>query len=124
MSYLLPIHVSCVVISILLFGWRGVAMWIEQPLSNKYYRRILPDTVDAVLLISGISLAITLDYSPLEQAWLAAKIGGLLTYIVFGAIALKYGRSLAVKRIFFIAALCMAAYIVAVARTLQVLPIS
>jgi len=97
-------------------------MWIEQPLTNKYYRRILPDSVDAVLLFSGISLTLVLDYSPLEQAWLAAKIGGLLVYIVCGAIALKYGGNLLVKRMFFIAALCMVTYIVAVARTLQVLP--
>jgi len=120
---LLPIHTTCVAISIVLFIWRGVAMWLEQPLTNKYYRRILPDSVDTVLLFSGISMAYMLDYSPLEQGWLAAKMIGLVMYIVLGAIALKYGQSLAVKRIFFIAALCVFAYIAAVARTMQVLPL-
>lgn len=98
-------------------------MWLKQPLNNHFYRRILPDSIDALLLGSGITMVFILEYSPFEQDWLAAKIIGLLIYIVLGSFALKYAKSMFVKRLCFIAALCMFGYIVIVARTSQVLPL-
>jgi len=121
-SILFPVHAGCAVISIALFIWRGFMMWIGKPLKARFLRRTLPDSVDTVFLFSGIAMAFILEISPLDSHWLAAKIGGLLAYIVLGAVALKYGRSRVVKRFSFIAALCVFAYVVAVARTMQVMP--
>ena len=115
---LLYIHMGCVLISILLFLWRGTAMWIERPVTNILYRRILPDSVDTVLLASGIYMAFVLEYSLFESGWSVAKIIGLLAYIILGAEALKYGRSKLVKRSCFIAAIAVFTFIVTAARNL------
>ena len=121
-SILLPVHAGCALISLSLFIWRGLAMWIRRPLKKRFLRRTLPDSVDTVFLTTGILMAFLLGISPLESDWLAAKIVGLLIYIVLGAVALKYGSSMRIKRSSFIAALCVFAYVVAVARTMDPTP--
>jgi len=119
---LFQVHTACAVISLLLFVWRGVAMWGRRPLKQRFLRRTLPDSVDTLFLFSGIIMAFLLGFSPLESHWLAAKIAGLLLYIVLGAVALKYGRGMLLKRICFIAALLVFAYVAAVARTKHLMP--
>lgn len=121
-SILFPLHTGCALISLSLFIWRGLMMWIGRPLKLHFFRRTLPDSVDTVFLASGIGMAFLLEISPLDSHWLAAKICGLLAYIVLGAVALTYGRSRWLKRTSFIAALCTFAYVVAVARTMQMMP--
>jgi len=118
----MQVHTACALISVLLFIWRGVAMWLRTPVKQRFIRRTLPDSVDTVFLFSGIMMAFLLGFSPLESHWLAAKIAGLLLYIVLGAVALKYGRGMLLKRICFIAALIVFAYVAAVARTMDVMP--
>ncbi|GAV19484.1 hypothetical protein MMIC_P0418 [Mariprofundus micogutta] len=97
-------------------------MWIRRPLKHRFLRRTLPDSVDTAFLLTGIVMAFLMGISPLESDWLAAKIVGLLTYIVLGAVALKYGRRVWIKRSSFIAALCVFAYVVSVARTMDPTP--
>ncbi len=120
-SVLLPVHVSCVLISITLFVWRGLAMWIRQPLKQRFLCRTLPDSVDTLFLVSGLIMAFLLGFSPLEYEWLAAKIVGLLLYVALGVLALK-GGNMRLKRCSFIAALVVFAYIVAVAHARSPLP--
>jgi len=115
---LLYTHMGCALVSILLFVWRGVAMWVERPVTNILYRRVLPDSVDTVLLFSGLYMAFVLEYSLLESGWLAVKMIGLFAYIILGAEALKYGRSKRVKRSCFIAAITVFVFIVIAARNL------
>ncbi|NWF36601.1 SirB2 family protein [Mariprofundus sp. KV] len=121
-SILFPIHAGCAVISISLFLWRGVMMWVGRPLKSRFLRRTLPDSVDSLLLAAGIIMAFLLDISPLDSHWLAAKIGGLLLYIVLGAVALKYGRGRVVKRGCFIAAVATFAYLMLLARGMVAVP--
>lgn len=121
-SILLPIHASCALISIALFIWRGMMMWIGKPVKNRFLRRTLPDGVDTVLLTAGILMAFILGISPLDSPWLAAKIAALLAYIAFGAIALNYGRSRVVKRFSFVVALGLFGYLILVARSMQAWP--
>lgn len=109
-------------ISISLFLWRGVMMWVGRPLKSRFLRRTLPDSVDSLLLAAGIIMAFLLDISPLDSHWLAAKIGGLLLYIVLGAVALKYGRGRVVKRGCFIAAVATFAYLMLLARGMVAVP--
>ena len=122
-SILLPLHAACALLSISLFIWRGVMMWIGRPLKSRFLRRVLPNTIDTLFLAAGIIMAFLLGVSPLASSWLAAKIGGLLLYIVLGAIALKYGRGKLVKRSCFIAALVVFAYVVVLAGGMQVWPL-
>ena len=122
-STLLVIHVSCVVVSMTLFLWRGTAMWRQKPIESKLFKRTIPDIVDSILLFSAFGMMYLLEYSPFEHYWLAAKMIGLVVYILLGAVALKYGRSIVVKRVSFVAALIVFAYLVSVAATRQVLPV-
>jgi len=121
-SVLLPVHISCALISLSLFIWRGIMVWLKRPLKTRLLRRVLPDSVDTLFLASGIIMAFLMGISPLESTWLAAKIVGLLVYIVLGAIALNYGRSAWIKHVSFVAALCVFAYVVAVAKAMDPLP--
>jgi len=97
-------------------------MWVGRPLKRRFLRRTLPDTIDTLFLASGIIMAFLLEISPLDSHWLAAKIGGLLLYIVLGAVALKYGRSRVVKRGCFIAAVATFAYLMMLARGMVAVP--
>jgi uncharacterized membrane protein SirB2 len=121
-QYLLPLHVICIAISLLLFVWRGLRMWTGKPLATQLWRRTVPDKVDTLLLASGIGMAFLLGISPLDSGWLAAKIGGLLAYISLGVVALKANLNPRLKRCCFIAALGMFAYIIAVARSMNPMP--
>lgn len=121
-AYLLPVHMSCALLSLLLFIWRGSMMWSGAPLTKRLWRRTLPDSVDTLLLSSGVLMAYLMEISPLDSHWLAAKITALIVYIVLGAIALTYGRKTRLKRYSFIAALFVFGYILAVARTMSATP--
>lgn len=117
MSYLAlrHIHITAVVISIALFTLRGIWMLADSPRLQDRWVRILPHVVDTVLLASAIALTLVLGQYPFAQAWLTAKLVGLLAYIVLGSIALKRGRSKATRAAAFAAALLTVAYIVGVA---------
>jgi uncharacterized membrane protein SirB2 len=54
---------------------------------------------------------------PFVNGWLTAKLCGLLAYILFGMMALKRGRTLAMRTRYFWLALLAYAYIVSVALT-------
>ncbi len=89
---------------------------------QKPWVRITPHIVDSTLLGSAITLAYLSGQYPLVNGWLTAKVLGLLVYIVLGAVALKRGKSVMVRRNCFVLAICCYAYIVSVALTRQVLP--
>ena len=118
----LPIHMSCAVLSLVLFIWRGSMMWIGRPLEKKIWRRTLPDGVDTLLLASGITMAVLIGASPMADSWLAAKLIALLVYIGLGMVAFRFGHTRLVKRGSFLAALVVFGYIVSVARTMQPWP--
>jgi len=69
--------------------------------------------LDAIQLASALALR-SAQY-PFVHAWLTAKVLALLAYIVFGSIALKYGRSRRVRALSYGMALGVFLYIVAVA---------
>lgn len=111
------IHITSVALSYSLFFARGIWMLRNSPLLQQRWVRIAPHAVDTVLLTSAIALAWQLGYSPLNQPWLAAKIIGLLLYIVIGSIALKRGKTRAARITAWLGAQAIFAYIVAVAIT-------
>src|SRR5512135_3858152 len=104
------------------FALRGAWMLQGSPLLARRWVRVLPHVVDTVLLASAIALAVMLEQYPLMQGWLTAKLIGLVVYIALGTIALKRGRTRAVRLAAFGGALLVFAYIVAVALTKSVLP--
>ena len=111
------VHVAAVIASGALFLLRGllvaagrerIAMWT--PL------RYLSYSIDTVLLTAALMLVTILHQYPFVHAWLTVKVLLLVVYIVFGSLALKRGKSRPTRRIWFVAALAVYAFIVSVAR--------
>jgi uncharacterized membrane protein SirB2 len=116
------VHVSCVVISYLLFFTRGVWMINDSPLLRQRWVRILPHVNDTLLLAAAIALALMLKQYPLTDGWLTAKVTGLVAYILIGTVAMKPGRTRRVRIAAWIVAQVVFFYIVGVALTRNPLP--
>ncbi|MDN5939020.1 MAG: SirB2 family protein [Salinisphaera sp.] len=114
---LLGIHVSAVTLSLALFVLRGG--WMLAGVNWRRWRAalVVPHVVDTVLLASAIGLAVLLRQYPLVDAWLTAKVAGLVAYIGLGMVALKHGRSQRVRAGAWLAALLVFGWIVSVAVT-------
>lgn len=109
------IHVGCAVLSIAGFAARGMLMLIGSPLLAARFVRVAPHVVDSLLLASALALAWMSGQYPFEQDWLTAKVLALVAYIGLGTVALKRGRSKAVRATAFALALATVLYIVCVA---------
>lgn len=70
-----------------------------------------------MLLLSAVTLAWQLRLHPGNASWIAAKVAGLVAYVVLGAIALRPGRPRHVRASAFGAALVVVGWIVSVAIT-------
>jgi len=105
------LHVGCAIASGAGFLARGVLMVADSPLLQTRVMRIAPHVVDTLLLAAAVAMAVLARLSPLAQPWLAAKIAGLLAYIVLGAIALRHGRTKRVRVAALVAALVVFGYI-------------
>ena len=75
-----------------------------------------------MLLTAALMLVTILHQYPFVHGWLTAKVLGLLAYIVLGSIALRRGRTRAVRAAAFAGALLAAGYVVAVALAKDPLP--
>lgn len=124
MSYLLLkyLHVTCVVLSGLGFFLRGCWMLRDAPVLNNRLVRVLPHVLDTVLLGSALSLAYLSRQYPFAQDWLTAKLCGLLLYILFGSIALRFGRRKLVRGTAFGLALLLYGYVISVASSRNAWP--
>lgn len=123
-SYVLAknLHLACIVLSLGGFAARGALMLAGSPLLGTRFVRIAPHVVDTLLLASALWLAWMMQQYPFVHGWLTAKVLGLLAYIVLGSIALRRGRTRAVRAAAFAGALLAAGYVVAVALTKDPLP--
>ena len=109
------LHLSCVIASGAGFLARGALMLADSPLLQARFVRIAPHVIDTVLLAAAVSMTVLARLSPLAHPWLAAKIAGLIAYIVLGAIALRHGRSKRLRVIALLAAVLAFGYIVGIA---------
>lgn len=114
MSYLAlkHAHMMFAIISIVLFMLRA---WLAVPsparINNKLLK-ILPHINDTLLLVFGVWLAVSLKFNPLSNSpWLAAKIVGLVIYIIVGTIAIKRGKTRGQRLMAALAAIAIFAYI-------------
>ena len=119
-NYYLPIrtlHMSCAFASIVLFVTRHVLNLRGVAWRNWRTLRILPHVIDTVLLASAIVLVFMIHQYPFVNGWLTVKVIALVAYIILGSFALKRGRTQGARRIAFLAAVIVFAFIVSVART-------
>ncbi len=108
-------HVGFAILSIAGFVLRGVWMFGHSANLQRRIVRVAPHVVDTAFLISGIWLVVILHLAVREQAWLIAKLVALILYIVFGAIALRRGRTMQIRAAALVAALLAYFSIVGVA---------
>jgi len=111
------LHVTCVVLSGLGFGLRGCWVLRESPLRLHRLTRVVPHIVDTLLLGSALSMAWMSGQYPFVHGWLTAKLFGLLAYILFGMMALKRGRTKAIRVRYFALAVLAYLFIISVALT-------
>ncbi len=114
------LHVSCVVLALLLFVWRGWRSWQERPIRQVLWRRIIPDSVDTLLLLSGLSMMFMLGQYPFAESWITLKLALVLIYILLGFVAFRLSHSLRVRRASWLGALVVFVSIVSVARLHEV----
>lgn len=114
-SLLKTLHISCAIASFTLFFLRGIWSLNGSPIMRQRWIRITPHTIDTVLLATAIALAYQLRQYPFVDAWLTAKVAGLLLYIWLGFIALKYGKTRHIRLAAWLGAITVFGYIVSVA---------
>ena len=116
------IHVTTVIMTLLFFIGRGFWRLLSLQQLQRRWIRIAPHVIDTVLLVSAIGLTLVLQQYPFVDAWLTAKVLALIGYILCGSIALKYGKTKAVRLSAGCVALVLFAYMVAVACSKTPLP--
>ncbi len=96
-SLLKHVHLSTIALTLALFVLRGIWMMTDSPRLQARWVRIVPHVNDALLLSSGIGLAVLIQQYPLVHGWLTAKFFALILYIVLGSYALKDSDPLRAK---------------------------
>lgn len=109
------LHVLCAVLSISGFVLQGVWMMRRSPLLDHRVTRTLPHLIDTVFLGSAITLATMSGQYPFVAPWVTAKVVALVVYILLGATALRWGRTMRVRVLALLAALLTFSWIVSVA---------
>lgn len=110
------LHMTCALLSIAGFIFRGILKMQGSPLLQRKLLRIAPHVIDTVLLLSAIGLTVIIQQYPFVDAWLTVKVIGLIVYIALGLVTLKLARSEPVRLFAFIAAILVFFYIAMVAR--------
>ena len=124
LSLVKTIHVTCVVSSYTLFFLRGVWLIKGSPMMRQRWVKVVPHVTDTLLLVSAITLAVGIRQYPGVDAWLTAKVVGLLCYIGLGMMAFRFSKTLRARVVAWVAAQLVFFYIVSVALTHNPLPFS
>lgn len=109
------LHVATALLTIASFLVRGFWMMSGSRLLDHKLTRVLPHIIDTLFLVSGIYLVVRIGGGVVTEAWMLAKILGLVAYIVLAVIALRRGRTAAIRITAFVAALAVFAYTYGVA---------
>lgn len=109
-------HLLFIVISFLLFFSRGILMMRKSPLANHRAFVIAPHAVNLFLILSGVYLAFLLQITPASDHWLMTKLSALVVYIMLGIMTFKH-PSMAARKLFWLLALVVFAFMVSVARS-------
>lgn len=111
------VHIGCAILTISLFSFRGLLMMAGSRLQDSRGLRFLPIAVDTMLLATALMLTTATQQYPFSTGWLTMKVVLLVAYVVLGSIALRRGRTRAVRIVAFVAALCTVGFLVTVARS-------
>ncbi|MBT1451327.1 SirB2 family protein [Glaciecola sp. XM2] len=117
------VHITLALASVTLFCVRFYMSLNYSANLTKTWARVLPHCIDTLLLSLGIYLMVTMKLWPSEQPWLLVKLCALVVYIVLGSVAIKYGKTVKVKKVAGAFALLTYGYMVNVALSHQPLVI-
>jgi uncharacterized membrane protein SirB2 len=109
-------HIGLALLSVTIFVLRGGLMLAESPARHAPWLRYPSMFVDTLLLTAALMLTTVIHQYPFTTGWLTMKVVLLVAYIVLGSIALKRGRTRAVRTTAFVAALLTVGFIFTVAR--------
>lgn len=109
------LHMTCAFVSFTLFVLRGLWRFTESPIARQRWTRIVPHLNDTLLLAAAITLAWRLVPFPAFHGFLAAKVGGLVVYILLGMTAFRWAATRRVQVVAWLMAQVAFFYIVAVA---------
>ena len=124
------LHVCAVLCSGALFALRGLALQLSPQAgliataaparwAMSAPVRYLSYAIDTTLLTAALMLATMLPSAVFANGWLVSKLCLLVFYVLLGTLALRRGRTPALRRICFLAALAVFATMFATARTHQ-----
>lgn len=108
-------HMLFAAISGLFFLVRGAWMLMDSDMLQKKWVKIVPHVVDTLLLVCAIALCVILNQYPFVESWLTVKVVMLVAYIGLGMVALKRGKTKAIRTVAFFAALASFLFMVSVA---------
>ncbi len=115
------LHLTAVGLSIFLFVLRFIWAQFNPDFLKKKWVKVVPHIIDTVLLGSALWLCTIISQYPFVDSWVTFKVVGVLAYIAMGMLALKWGRTIAMKWVGFIGALAWLALTAKVAITKQAL---
>jgi uncharacterized membrane protein SirB2 len=109
-------HIGFAILSVSLFTLRGCLMLAQSPHVDSAWLRYPSYLIDTLLLTFALMLMSVIHQYPFVTGWLTMKVSLLVGYVLLGSIALKRGRTLAMRTAAFIAALLTVAFLYSVAR--------
>lgn len=120
---IIHLHGLFVILSLIGFITRGYWMLRDCPMLHARWVKIAPHAIDTLLLLTALWAAWIMFWSNgVHPAFLTVKIVGLIAYIVLGTLALKRGKTKAIRAWAFVAAIAVFLYLMAVGKTMQVMP--
>lgn len=108
-------HIALVIASVGLFTARGLGVLAGQAWPMRQRWRRMSMGIDAGLLGAGATLWALLQFNPLHDQWLGAKLVLLVVYIALGMMALKRARANTAKAVFFVASLLCVTFMASIA---------
>lgn len=115
---IINLHVGCAIVSVGFFLVRAGWMIQRSALLQRLWVRVAPHVVDTVLFVTGVLLAQRVEW----PSWLIVKLAAVISYIIFGALALRRAPSRQLQLASLVVALVSVAYVISVALTRSATP--
>jgi uncharacterized membrane protein SirB2 len=110
------VHIAMVIASGFLFALRGAGVLAGMRWPMRLPVKLLSYSIDTTLLTAALMLFTILPHAMFSNGWLTTKLVLLVLYIGLGTFALKRGRTPRTRAVTYVAALCVFAFIVSIAR--------
>lgn len=111
------LHITCATLSFVLYTTRGIWMLTGSKWNDSMFARHVPHWNDTLLLTLGIILTTIVHQYPIANAWLTAKMIGLVLHIGLGFVAFRCKLSMRARTTAWVGSLLAFGYIVGVALT-------